>query len=118
MTERECILYLLNEIKYKLTELNGSNMIEVTSEVLDSFHKYEKMQIKIIIIDEGDLRFLKIQLRQKRFIESYNNNDKSGASWLLWGGSKKDIEKGIKESKSQIDYIMEVYQNVYKFDLR
>lgn len=118
MTEKECILYLLNEIKYKLTELDILDFIEVATEISDSFHKYERMGIKIIIIDKEDLRFLKIELRQKRFIENYNNNNKSGASWLLWGGNKKDIEKGINEAESSIDYIMEVYKDVYKFDLR
>ncbi|MBP4137451.1 hypothetical protein [Flavobacterium geliluteum] len=118
MTERECILYLLNEIKYKLTELETHDFIEIDSEILDSFHKYEKMKMKIIIIDKEDLRFLKIEITQKRFIENYNNNNKNGASWILWGGNKKDIEKGINEAESSIDYIMEVYKDVYKFDLR
>lgn len=118
MTERECIIYLLNEIKYKLKELSMQDFIEIDAEVLDSFNKYEKMRLKIIIHEKGNLIFLKIELRQKRFIENYNNNNKSGASWILWGGNKKDIELGIQEAESQIDYIMAVYQNVYKYDLR
>lgn len=118
MTERESILFLLNEIKGKLGELKYDSSIEIEKEVKDSFPKYDKMRIKIIITNDNDNWFVKIHLRQKRFIENHNNNDKSGASWLLWFGKQHDLEKGINEAISKIDYIMEVYENVYKFDLR
>ena len=118
MTEKESILFLLNEIKYKLVELEDNNLIEVEMELKDSFHKYDTMRIKISINNEKDDWFVKIHLRQKRFIENHNNNDKSGASWLLWFGKKIDLDKGIDEAISKIDYIMEVYENVYKYDLR
>jgi hypothetical protein len=118
MTERESILFLLNEIKHKLVELEDNNLIEVEMEVKDSFLKYDTMRIKITINNEKDDWFIKIQIRQKRFVENHNNNDKSGASWLLWLGNKQDIKKGINEAELKIDYIMEVYENGYKYDLR
>jgi hypothetical protein len=118
MTERESILFLLNDIKDKLGVLKEDHPLENEIEIKDSFHKYDTMRIKITINNEKDDWFIKIQIRQKRFVENHNNNDKSGASWLLWSGKKEDIKKGINEAESNIDYIMEVYESVYKFDLR
>lgn len=118
MTERESILFLLNEIKDKLVELNEDHSIETEKEVKDSFDKYDTMRIKITINNEKDDWFIKIYVRQKRFVENHNNNNKSGASWLLWSGKKEGLKKGINEAESNIDYIMEVYEKVYKFDLR
>jgi len=120
MNERESILFLLSKIKYKIAkfEFDSQDYIEFETEISDSFHKYEKMRIKIILSKENEIWFIKIELKQKRFIENHNNNNKNGASWLLWGGRIEDIKKGINEAESKIDYTMQVYENVYKFDLR